>query len=61
MGRPKSNAKLVEFLNAAIKEAEEFKSRAAKAEKYVDAETFKGFKEVLVRALELCGEGKPIE
>ena len=49
------------FLNEASEMAKKEQDAAARTERFRDAETYKSFKDVLKRAIELCGEEKPKE
>lgn len=50
-----------QFLKEARKDSERLELKAASEQLYERAEMLKSFKDVLVRALELCGEEKPKE
>lgn len=52
---------LREFLQEAVIAAQKEQEAAARTERFRDAETYKSFKEVLLRAIELCGEEKSKE
>lgn len=47
-----------EFLEEACEMTKKEQDAAARTERFHDAEIYKAFKEVLVRAIALCGEGK---
>ena len=50
-----------EFLKEARKDSEKLQLKAASEQLYERAEMLKSFKDVIARALELCGEEKPKE
>ena len=57
-----SRIKLVrEFLEEARKDSEKLQLKAASEQLYERAEMLKSFKDVLFRAIELCGADKPKE
>ena len=49
------------FLEEARKDSEGLQAKAAHEQMYARAEMLKSFKDVLARAIELCGEEKPKE
>lgn len=59
MARKSKIAPVREYLIIAVAAASKEQADSARTERYRDAETYKCFKDVLARALELCGtEGK---
>ncbi len=56
MARKSKIAPVREYLIIAVAAASKEQADAARTERYRDAETYKCFKDVLARALELCGD-----
>ena len=61
MARKSKTEPVRRFLMEAYAQAEQSQEKLARTEEYEKAAMVKGFKDVLFRAIELCGEEKPKE